>query len=116
MTTTTKTIALISAFFLLAGCQKAVKAPVESLYRIQGSKQSPIYPVDVKQNSEDVLIQLQADAPLPEITSLDLAGNKIPFNFHIVNNTIVVPGKFAHLRLTHATDETIDILQEEPKN
>ena len=112
----TKTILFISAFFLLAGCQKAVKAPIDSVYVIKGNKQSALFPIDVKQNSEDVLIQLKTDAPLPEISSLDLAGNKIPFNFHIVNNTIVVPGKFAHLRLTHAADDAIDILQEEPKN
>ena len=103
-------LALIAAALcLISACQKAVKAPSESIYRIEGSKQSTLYPLEVKQNGEDVFIQLKPGAPLPEIISLDLVGNKMAFNYHFVNDTIVIPGKFEHIRLLHNGDDTIDI-------
>ena len=106
-----KIVLLIMVVGSLQACQKAVKAPVDAVYVIQGSKQSVLYPVEVKQNSEDFYITLKAGAPLPTISSYDAAENKISFNFTVVENTIVVPGKFEHLRLSHDGDEAIDILR-----
>ena len=91
------------------GCQKAVKPPSEAVYVITGNKLSPLYPIEVKKNSEDVFITLKSGSPLPEITSFDTAGNKIEFKFSLVGNTIAVPGKFMHIRLTHGQDDAIDI-------
>ena len=95
---------------LCSACQKAVKAPVDAVYIIKGNKQSQLYPLEVKQNSEDVFITLAPGAPLPEISSYDAAGNKIAFNFSVVDNTIVVPGKFERLRLAHGNDDVIEII------
>ena len=102
-----------AVLLLMAACQKALKAPVESSYLIKGNKQSRLYPLDVRQHSEDALIELKAGAPLPEIESLDAAGNNIKFNFHIVSNTIVVPGKFEHLHLHYGSDEAVDIFRQD---
>ena len=102
----------IATMTVLVACQKAVKAPVDAVYSIKGNKQSLLYPLEVKQNSEDVFITLPPNAPLPEISSFDAAGNKITFNFSLVENTIVVPGKFEHLRLSHGSDDAIDILRQ----
>jgi len=99
-------------FCALSGCQKAVKAPQEAAYAIRGDRQSTLYPVEVKQNSEDVFITLKPLAPLPEISSYDRAENKISFNFSLVGNTIVVPGKFEHLRLAQGNDNVIDIIRQ----
>lgn len=94
---------------MLAACQEAVRAPVDAVYTVKGNKQSLLYPLEVKQNNEDVFIKLQANAPMPKISSFDAAENKIPFNFSLVENTIVVPNKFEHLRLSHGSDDVIDI-------
>lgn len=104
---------LMIALVFCTACQKAVKAPEEAVYIIKGNKSSLLYPTEVKQNNEDVLITLKPDAPLPDITSLDKAENKIEFRFSLVQNTIVVPGKFVHLRLSHDKDESIDILRKD---
>jgi hypothetical protein len=103
----------MAILWALCGCQKAVKAPQEAAYTIKGDRQSTLYPIKVKQNSEDVFITLKPHAPLPEISSYDRAANKISFNFSLVENTIVVPGKFEHLRLTHANDDVVDIIRQD---
>ncbi len=107
-----KRLMLVATLLLLVACQKAVQAPAEAVYAIRGNKLSPLYPVEVKQNSEDVYITLKSGAPLPEITSYDLAGNRISFNFSLVENTIVVPGKFQHLQLAHDKDDVVDIIRQ----
>jgi len=104
---------LLLVLVLCTACQKAVKAPEEAVYIIKGNQSSALYPIEVKQNNEDVLITLKPHAPLPDIASLDQAENKIEFKFSLIENTIVVPGKFAHLRLTHDKDEPIDILRKD---
>ena len=106
-----KLFLLLATASLCVACQKAVKAPVDAVYIIKGNKQSLLYPLEVKQNSEDVFITLAPNAPLPEISSYDAVNNKIAFNFSVVENTIVVPGKFEHLRLTHGNDDVIDIIR-----
>ena len=107
-----KRLAFAVTILLMVACQKSVHAPTEAVYAIKGNKLSPLYPVEVKQNSEDVFISLKPGAPLPEITSYDIAGNKISFNFSLVENTIVVPGKFQHLQLAHEKDDVIDIIRQ----
>jgi len=104
-----KTVMLLVSASLCVACQKAVKAPQDAVYSIKGSKQSLLFPLEVKQKGEDVFITLAPNAPLPEISSFDSAENKIPFNFSLVENTIVVPEKFEHLRLSHGKDDVIDI-------
>jgi len=107
-----KTFVLLAIAGSLVACQKAVKAPVDAVYLIKGNKQSMLYPTEVKQNSEDVFITLKPGAPMPEISSFDAAENKIQFNFSLVENTIVVPGKFERLRLSHGSDDAIEILRQ----
>ncbi len=106
-----KIVMLLASASLCVACQKAVKAPEDAVYSIQGSKQSLLFPLEVKQKGEDVFITLAPNAPLPEISSYDAAENKIPFNFSLVENTIVVPEKFEHLRLSHGKDDVIDIFR-----
>ena len=103
----------IASMLFLNGCQKAIKAPVDAHYLIQGDVKSTIYPVDVKQNSEDVFIQLQANAPLPTIISIDATGDKIAFNYRVENNKIITPGKFTHLQMHHQHDGVIDIIKQD---
>ena len=74
---------------------------------------SALYPLVVKREGEDVHIELNQSAPVPEISSIDAMGHAMAFNFTQAGNTLTVPGKFDHLRLRHAGAAVIDIFSEE---
>lgn len=102
-----------AALPLLAACDQAVMVSNEPPYIIKGDRHSALYPLLVKRDGEDVRIELNLAAPVPEIFSIDAAGHAIAFNFTKAGNEFIVPGKFEHLRLLHAGAATVDILGEE---
>lgn len=104
--------AFVAALLLLAACDRAVRAHVDVAYRVEGNPQSALYPVEVRQDNEDVLIRLKNSAPAPEVTSIDPAGHEAAFNFAADGDRLLVPAKFDHLRLRYQGD-TVDILRKE---
>lgn len=116
MTSYNKAHVVASLLLLLTACNKAVTAHAKVTYLVQGNPQSALYPVDVRQTNEDVVIQLKQSAPVPEVTSVDSEGHELAFNFETAGTGLIVPAKFSHLRLRHKGDDTTDIVrQESPK-
>lgn len=100
----------VTTLLLLSACDNAVRANKNVTYTIKGDTQSLIYPLAVKQDSEDVRIQMKQSAPLPEIFSIDAKGNAVAFIYTSEGDAIIVPGKFDHLQLRHAGTKPIDII------
>jgi hypothetical protein len=96
---------------LLSACGEAVRAPKVATYRIQGQPSSTLYPLSVKEMSEDVVIQLKANTQAPVAYSVDTEGKSIPFNYHVEGNTLTIPGKFDHLILTRPDASRVDIFR-----
>ncbi|WP_304770548.1 hypothetical protein [Undibacterium sp.] len=106
-------IIFMAVFFLLSACERAVNGHKTVSYLIHGEKQGVLYPLEVRQHSEDVLIQLKESAPVPDILSVDAKGRVVPFSFTTEGTMLVVPGKFDHLRLRHDGVGTVDIIRQE---
>lgn len=102
-----------AALLLLAACDRAVNVNKRVPYAIEGDPHSVLYPLEVKRDSEDVRIQLKQFAPVPEVFSVDPSGRTVAFNFTVAGNTLIVPGKFDHLRLRHEGAQAIDIISVE---
>jgi hypothetical protein len=102
-----------AALLLLAACDNAVNPNKRVPYLIKGDPHSVLYPLDVKRDSEDVRIELKESAPVPEVFSVDASGRAVAFNFTVEGNTLIVPGKFDHLRLRYKGAEAIDIVSED---
>jgi len=102
-------IAIVVGSFLCAACDNAVRENTKATYAVVGDKQSILYPVEVRTDSEDVRIQMKESAPTPEIFSLDASGHAEPYLFKAEGNALTVPGKFDHLQLRHPGSQAIDI-------
>ena len=88
----------------------AVKLPTIASYTIEGKIDNPLYPISVKQDGDDVFIQMKESAPIPEVYILDRLRNATKFNFKIEGTKLIIPGKFKHLRLRYKGAEEIDII------
>lgn len=111
-----KIISLASMLIFSAGCQKAVREHEIFIYKIDGNTDSNLYPVEVSQVNEDVLIKLKNPTLTPEIFSVDPAGTESKFNFENEGKTLIVPAKFSHIILRHAGERTVGIFKEKAKN
>ena len=94
----------------LTACDNAVMVSTNVPYIIKGDSNSVLYPLNVKRNGEDVFIQFKKTSPVTEVFLIDAFNRAIPFNFTISGDTLIVPGKFDHLRLGHGKLEAIDII------
>ena len=108
-----KLLILSAILVLLCGCEAAVSPHKVATYHINGDPKSALYPVSVKEISEDVVIQLPESAPASDVFSVDEAGKPVAFNFTRDGSTIVVPGKFDHLVLSRQGVPTIDRLRQQ---
>lgn len=95
----------------MTACQKAVREHEIFTYKIEGNTDSNLYPLEVSQANEDVLIKLKT-ASLPEVFSIDSNGKESKFNFETEGKTLIVPAKFTHIVLRHAGDLTVGIIKE----
>ena len=106
-------IILAAAVLPLAACDNAVTVHHDAPYIIKGDRLSALYPLAVQADGEDVHIELNAAAPVPEIFSIEASGQALAFNFTQAGNILTVPGKFDHLSLRHAGAASIDIFSDE---
>ena len=102
---------LILSLFLLSACQKAVRDHEPLTFTIQGDAGSVLYPLEVVQQNEDVVIQLKPTAPLPTLSSRDSNGKESDYNFKSAGQTLIVPDKFDQLCLRHPGAGTIEIIR-----
>lgn len=107
------TVLAAAALALLAACDNAVTVHHGAPYIIKGDRHSALYPLAVKRDGEDVRIELDAAAPVPEVLLIEASGHALAFNFTQAGKTLTVPGKFDHLSLRHAGAATIDIFSDE---
>lgn len=111
-----KIIALACMLAFTSACQKAVREHENFVYKIEGEADSNLYPVEVSQVNEDVLIKLKTATLTPEIFSIDSAGTESKFNFDSEGKTLIVPAKFSHIVLRHAGEPAVGIFKEKAKN
>lgn len=116
MKTIFKIISLACLLMCAAGCQKAVREHELFTYKIQGDSNSNLYPLEVSEVNEDVVIKLKKNASRPQIFSLDQAGRASEFNFEAEGKTLTVPAKFSHIVLRHAGDSEVGIIREKARN
>lgn len=106
-------VPITASLLLLSACDNAVIENKAVTYQITGDKQSLLYPLSVKRDSEDVLIELKELAQLPEIVSVDALGKEVAFNYTTEQRTLVVPNKFEHIQLRHAGTAPVDIISKQ---
>ncbi|OWW20416.1 hypothetical protein AYR66_13905 [Noviherbaspirillum denitrificans] len=99
------------ALLLVTACDKAVRYHISASYVIKGNPDSALYPLEVKESNEDVLIRLKKAMPVPEVVSLDADGHEVPFYFTMNGDTLLVPAKFDHLQLRYKGSDATDILK-----
>lgn len=99
----------IFGFVFFSGCEIAVSPPENSSFNIEGNIKSEIYPVSVKQDGEDLYVQLKDHAPDVEMSSIDL-NQTTSFNYKREGDRLIIPGKFKHIRLHSKGSEDIDIV------
>ena len=106
-----KTSIVILSLFLLGACQKAVRDPQPSTFTMKGNVDSVLYPLEVVQQNEDVLIQLKPEAPQPQLSSRDSNGKESDYNFRSAGQTLIVPDKFDQLCLRYHGIGTVEIIR-----
>ena len=111
MNTFIKFIIFVAAICTLFACEKAVREPENVSFIILGDSHSALYPIEVKQHSEDVFIKMKESAPIPEISSSDGNGNEEVFLFNVEQDRLIIPGKFDRLCLRHTGEKTIEIVR-----
>ena len=108
-----KAFAGLAALLLLAACDHAVGVHHPDAYRIEGDKSSAMYPLEVREHSEDVIVQMKPGAPVPKIVFIDPQGVESPYNFRMDGDEITIPDKFAHLSLRASGLPNVEILRNE---
>jgi len=111
-----KIIALACLLACTTACQKAVREHENFIYKIEGNTNSNLYPVEVSQVNEDILIKLKTATVTPEIFSIDSSGAESKFNFDSEGKTLIVPAKFSHIVLRHTGEPAVGIFKEKVKN
>lgn len=101
-------VMLVSVVFFSA-CEGALSPPKNSAFIVKGNINSALYPIEVKQDGEDIYIQLKDFAPEVEISSINF--NQVTsFNYKRVGDRLIVPAKFSNIRLHHQGSEDVDII------
>ena len=100
---------VLSLLLSATACERAVGIHRPAAFVIAGDKASEIYPLEVREQSEDVVIQMKPGAPTPHIVSIDARGEESAYNFKMEGDQIVVPDKFSHLSLRHPGDSNVEI-------
>lgn len=108
--------ALVTAMFSLCACDHAVRAHTDTRYLVEGNRESALYPKEVAQRDEDVLITLKPGTPPPEMLLVEADGRETRFPFVTEGDTLIVPGKFGHLRLRHDGDSPVDVVEKTATN
>ena len=113
MKTTIKAFIAVATLFALVACDHAVGVHHPDAYRVEGDKSSAVYPLEVREHSEDVIIQMKPEAPVPKIVFIDAQGVESPYNFRMDGDEITIPDKFAHLSLRASGVPNVEILRNE---
>lgn len=106
---------LIAAGLLLSltACEKAVGTHHPGRFQIEGDQTSTLYPLEVKEHSEDVIIVMKPEAPIPKIVAIDAQGAESPFNFRMEGEQITIPDKFSHISLRANGAVAVEILRKQ---
>jgi hypothetical protein len=107
----TQLVFVVSVLVLNTACERAVGVHHPAAFVINGDHASEIYPLEVKEQSEDVIIQMKPGAPTPLIIFIDAKGEESRYNFKMEGDQIVIPDKFSRLSLRHAGDSNVEILR-----
>ncbi|CAN5792125.1 hypothetical protein BH11PSE12_BH11PSE12_02100 [soil metagenome] len=103
-----KIIIIVFSVVFFSACEAALSPPKNSTFIVKGNINSAIYPIEVKQDGDDIYIQLKDFAPEVEMLSINF--NQVTsFNYKRVGDRLIVPAKFNNIRLHHQGDDDVDI-------